>query len=532
MAADWIGVDSSHIHSVCGDDGNNPLSGALNGTGLWRHDVDEDHEFVLNFGAPYNITKVRGRSDSGADPTSVDIYINDTGSAPWGTAVASGIIDWQDSIEWVETDTTDKVGQYIRVVITSTEHPTDEIVFGKSSPFMTIFDVYGEIAAVSVTVYPDTLALALTLQTPSILFDYTILPTTLELALTQHAPTIICSSTISPSALALVANLLTPEILAGVVIAPASLSLALTQHVPGVVIDCTVIPDTFELALTQHAPTVFPIVTVTPDSMTLAVALLSPVVVIDVTVTPDTFALALTQHAPTISAATIIYPAVLALEAAIHAPVVSIRFTDIPPFMQKDLITPYSGGAWLWLCEIAVPGYDNQDLARNTKDVRYAGKDYKKWNFDIGKQTFAGDGSIPRVVLRVGQDPDHVIEDIVNASEGCHDGTVKLIRVNEKFLDYEVEALEVNYGVLVADSDTEWVYFTLGIPNPLTQRIPLNIGSSKICPWAIPGLFKGPRCQYTGDDLTCTGTLNDCNTKGNAHHWGAEIGLDPNVTRV
>lgn len=225
-------------------------------------------------------------------------------------------------------------------------------------------------------------------------------------------------------------------------------------------------------------------------------------------------------------------PATLELVLAQLSPEVTIRFAEIPPFMQKDLIDPYSGGAWLWLCEIAVPGYDMQDLARNTADVRHAGKDYNKWNLDIGRQTFAGDGSIPRVVLRVGQDPDHVIEDIVNASEGCHDGTVKLIRVNEKFLDYEVEALEVNYGVLVADSDTEWIYFTLGIPNPLTQRIPLRIGSSKICPWMIPEHFKGVRCQYIGDDPTCKGTIDDCYTKGNAHHWGAEIGLDPNVTRV
>lgn len=207
-------------------------------------------------------------------------------------------------------------------------------------------------------------------------------------------------------------------------------------------------------------------------------------------------------------------------------------YPDIPPFMEKDLITPYSGGAWLWLCEIAVPGYTKQYLARNTEDIEYFGKTYKKFNLDIGKQEFSGGGSIPRIQLRIGQDPDKVIEGIVNASEGAFGGTVKLIRVNEKYLNYRVGALEINYGMLIAESDTEWVYFTLGIPNPLTQRIPLRVGSSKVCPWALPALFKGPECQYSGEDLICTGTFDDCYTKGNSVHWGGEVGLDPNAARV
>jgi len=346
-------------------------------------------------------------------------------------------------------------------------------------------------AGVSVTVTPSTFELALTQQAPSLHSSYTATPSTLELALSLKTPVASISKTVTPDTLALALVLQAPSVTGGVVVTPATLALALALEVPSLSFDFTgFMGYAFPLELTLHAPTI--------------------VIPTDVTVTPDT----------------------LQLLATFHAPEITARLVEIPPFMQKDMIEPYSGGAWLWLVEIAVPGYDTQDLARNTENVRYAGKDFDKWNFEIGKQTFAGDGSIPRVVLQVGQDPDLVIEDIVNASEGCHDGTVKLIRVNEKFLDYEVEALEVNYGILVADSDAEWIYLTLGIPNPLTQRIPLRIGSSKICPWKIPGLFKGPRCQYTGADASCKGTLDDCNAKGNAHHWGAEIGLDPNVTRV
>lgn len=208
-------------------------------------------------------------------------------------------------------------------------------------------------------------------------------------------------------------------------------------------------------------------------------------------------------------------------------------YIQIPPLMHKDLIDPYSGGAWMWLCRILIPGYAAILLARNTEDVTYDEKVYSKWNLEVGKQTFAGDGSISRLIVKVAQGPDKSLEKIVNATKGAHHGTFKLMRVHEDFLDYEIEALGANYGILVADSDWEWVYFTLGIPNPLTQKVPLRIGSSKICPWMLPELFKGPACQYTGSDTSCKGTIEDCrDNKNNAIHWGAELGLDPNVAKV
>lgn len=212
-----------------------------------------------------------------------------------------------------------------------------------------------------------------------------------------------------------------------------------------------------------------------------------------------------------------------------HQPV----YADIPPAMHQDLIDPYSGGAWMWLCRIFIPGYAAIRYARNTEDVIYGGELYEKWNLEPPKQSFAGDGNIPRIVLKVAQDPDGKLESIVNATKGGHHGTIKLMRVHEDFLDIEIRALEVNYGILVGESDWEWVYFTLGIPNPLTQKVPLRIGSSKICPWALPELFKGAECQYAGSDTSCKGTIEDCrDNKNNAVHWGGELGLDPNVAKV
>lgn len=209
-----------------------------------------------------------------------------------------------------------------------------------------------------------------------------------------------------------------------------------------------------------------------------------------------------------------------------------LSYTEIPPFMHQNLIDPFAGGAWLWAVQIAIAGQDTVRIVRNTEDIRYRGKDFDKFNLQVGEQIFSGDGSIPRVTLRVFQDVNRIVEDLINATEGALGAQVQLIRVNEKFLTSPVSALEFDYDNLAAESDTEWCTFTLGIPNPLTQRFPLRDYSSSICPWTPPPLFKGPRCQYPGDDPTCTGTYEDCYTKGNAVHWGAELGLDSNVVRV
>lgn len=208
-------------------------------------------------------------------------------------------------------------------------------------------------------------------------------------------------------------------------------------------------------------------------------------------------------------------------------------YDEIPPLMEKELIDPYASGAWLWLVQIAVPGQATQRIARNTEDVHYDGEDYEKFNIQIGEQIFSGDGSIPRVTLKIFQDVNRKVENIVNATEGALGAAVKLIRVNEKWLDSPVAALEADYDNLASQSDNEWLTFTLGIPNPLIQRFPLRDYSSSICPWATPALFKGPECQYADEDATCTGTYDDCYTnKDNAEHWGGELGLSPSITRL
>ena len=154
MAADWIGIGSSHLLAggagvgFCGDETGQHLADALDGTDFWRHAVDEIHWFIINLGVTYDVQKVRARSNTDYDPTDVNIYVSDD-PENWGEAVASGISTWQNRTDWdtdAIIDVTDKEGQYVKIEIIDTEYVGNHIIFGQGTPF-TIFDVYGEAVA-------------------------------------------------------------------------------------------------------------------------------------------------------------------------------------------------------------------------------------------------------------------------------------------------------------------------------------------------------------------------------------------------
>jgi hypothetical protein len=137
----WLGVSSSELVYAC--ENKFGLGMALDGIELWTAETNHDHEFILDLGKNYSIKKFKGRSNSLNDPTDVDIYIS-TDNSTWGTAVTTDISTWQDTDTWTEVDSTDKTGQYIKVVVQDTEDANSFLEWGGFMPPGPIFDAYGE----------------------------------------------------------------------------------------------------------------------------------------------------------------------------------------------------------------------------------------------------------------------------------------------------------------------------------------------------------------------------------------------------
>jgi len=143
----WVGINSSHYDSHCGDDGAHTVEEALDGTDYWGHVPAEVHWLILDLGSTYNVQKVRGRSSLANDPTDVNIYVSDD-KENWGGAVVSGINTWQDFDDWVEVNVTNKNGRYIKIEIEATEGGAPSIINWGNDPAYTIFDVYIDEAVV------------------------------------------------------------------------------------------------------------------------------------------------------------------------------------------------------------------------------------------------------------------------------------------------------------------------------------------------------------------------------------------------
>jgi hypothetical protein len=142
VVADWLGINSSHIDSKCGEAAGATLADALDGIDFWAHYVTESpHWFIIDLGASYNVQEVKGRSNYLADPIDVNIYVSDD-KGDFGTAVATGISTWQNTDNWVEIDTTDKTGRYVKVEIVAVDDVDGHIIFGGWNPSFKIFDVY------------------------------------------------------------------------------------------------------------------------------------------------------------------------------------------------------------------------------------------------------------------------------------------------------------------------------------------------------------------------------------------------------
>lgn len=338
-------------------------------------------------------------------------------------------------------------------------------------------------------VEPNPLYFPLLLKSAAIKISYIDYPNPLGLNIVQKDLTVLPIKTVFPNPLGLTVSLPTPKVdtnIGLVKVDPLGLILSLKET--SNIISCTILTEVLSLLVSQPSILVSPVTGVPVEPLVINV----------------------TQNE--ISPLNI--------------------YVVIPPEMQEALINPYEGGAWLWLVEITLPGYGTIRYARNTENIKYAGFNFEAFNLDLGLSKLTGDGSIPRIMVRLSQDPNHVLEDQMNDTEGGAGGTIKIIRVHEDYTDTIVTPLEMSVNILTGESDTEHVTFTLGIPNPLIQKIPLRRNTSKVCPYHIPALFKGVECQYTGEDTTCTGKFTDCKAKGNEIHWGGELGLDPNVSKA
>lgn len=183
---------------------------------------------------------------------------------------------------------------------------------------------------------------------------------------------------------------------------------------------------------------------------------------------------------------------------------------------------------WLLLLDVGCGG-TTLYLVRNTENFVFNGITYEAFPFEIDADKQDTKGQIPSISLRV-SNVTRAIQAQIEDHNGLIGETITLRVVNADLPNEVYTDLTFDFEVLNCMATAMWVTFTLGAPNPLNKRVPLYRYMSNFCRYV--SFFKGAECKYAGVDTTCTGTLEDCQSKSNSVNFGGFIGLTPGGIRL
>lgn len=192
---------------------------------------------------------------------------------------------------------------------------------------------------------------------------------------------------------------------------------------------------------------------------------------------------------------------------------------------------------WVILLEITLTSGVVIRVARNTEDITFEGKLYTRFAFDIEPIVQHNKGEIPQVEVAV-SNVSRFLQPFLEDLDGAIESTVRLIVVNTGYLEQDHSELELNFDVLKTETNAQVVTFTLGAPNPLRQRFPLDRYIAKACAWIFDTTTTpSVECAYLtgnpdGEFATCEKTFEACFIRNNAARFGGFPGLKSGGIKV
>lgn len=188
---------------------------------------------------------------------------------------------------------------------------------------------------------------------------------------------------------------------------------------------------------------------------------------------------------------------------------------------------------WLVFLDIDIKDSDKVsqqiiNVVNNNEDIIWNGVTYYAYPFKIGFPKLTSTGDIPSIPLDLGNVYQVLHIYFEQYDGGIHSTVTLRVILIESGVPVDTPDLTMEYDVLVAKANDEWVHLTLGAPNPLRDRFPLERYIANHCKWKI-GI---PECGYVGELTPCERNLTACRDRENSHKFGGEIGLNPNGVRI
>ena len=162
-----------------------------------------------------------------------------------------------------------------------------------------------------------------------------------------------------------------------------------------------------------------------------------------------------------------------------------------------------TAGVWVILLEVTLTDTPATTLrfARNTEDVVFEGETYTAFPFEIDTTQQTSKGEIPSITVRV-SNIQRMIQPYLEDLDGGIGSAVKITVINTKYLNEDYAELEMTFDVLATQSNSRWITFTLGAPNPLRQRFPLYRFIALHCRFGFNRpVLNYPECGYSGEAI-------------------------------
>jgi hypothetical protein len=177
----------------------------------------------------------------------------------------------------------------------------------------------------------------------------------------------------------------------------------------------------------------------------------------------------------------------------------------------------------VFIYDIAMTADQIEQLYDIDEVVEIISNTYHKNNFILGKYDNA-DTKLPERELQItNADLVNYLLPYVEDYNGLIGSTIVATPVNSQHLDLDMSSLSCEFIVKDCSVSDKYIILTLGMPNPLNQRFPLDKYFANQCRYY--SRFKGIECGYSGEETECNGTPSRCAELGNLARFGGQPGL-------
>ena len=195
---------------------------------------------------------------------------------------------------------------------------------------------------------------------------------------------------------------------------------------------------------------------------------------------------------------------------------------ELNPAVRIEANQVNNENAWLILLEIQIEELEPIRVVRNNEPIEWGGFTWEAFPFEMDDIKETKTGEVPSVVLRV-SNVTRALQGYIDYTNGGVGGDVILRVVHSAHLYLTEPELEEYFTCISTKCDNNWIYFELGIGEPIIKRFPPNRFIKNFCRFK----FKSIECgvHVSNPATSCKRNLTACREFNNSARFGGFMSI-------